>query len=592
MQQNPTHTLVSGSILNGKYKILSVLGFGGFGITYKVEHTYLHETKVIKEFFLSGKCVRATDSKTVETQALSPGDFGKFKESFLAEARMLSRLKHVPHTVPIADFFEENNTAYIVLPFIDAEDLGVKLQKQTDSRLSEPETLRIFAQVATALQATHTANVIHRDLKPANILIDKQGDAYLIDFGASREFIAEGLTQTMTAILTPGFAPLEQYSDRAKRGPTMDIYALGALLYRMLVGKNPPNAVDIASSGGKDLIAPHLLRPEITPHVSAVILKAMAIRPEDRYPSVAEMRAALAPQKTAATQLPPTIVPQAPETVVAPTKLSQNNSVKQKETGGNLHFQRVVILGLIFFIIALMFFLFLDQYKKGDFESTTTPTTTTDPFAGQMVYIRGGTFQMGSEAGEDDEIPVHTRSVGSFYMSKYEVTQAQWRSIMGTNPSNFNNCDRCPVEQVSWNDVQTFIQKLNAQTGKNYRLPTEAEWEYAAKGGQSYKYAGSDNIGSVAWYDGNSGSKTHPVGQKQANAYGLYDMSGNVYEWCSDWYKGYPGSSGVSDYTGSLRVLRGGGWYSGSQYCRVALRNNYAPASRGYYIGFRLVSSQ
>jgi formylglycine-generating enzyme required for sulfatase activity len=241
--------------------------------------------------------------------------------------------------------------------------------------------------------------------------------------------------------------------------------------------------------------------------------------------------------------------------------------------------------------------------KKATPAPATTKTTPSgnDPFAGQMVRISGGTFQMGSNDGEDDEKPPHSVTVSSFYMSKYEVTQAQWRAVMGSDPSELYNkgCDQCPVEQVSWEDVQKFITKLNTQTGKVYRLPTEAEWEYAARGGQPYTYAGSDDIGSVAWYSGNyksskHGSKgtTHPVGQLKANGYGLYDMTGNVWEWCSDWYKGYPGSSEVTDYTGSFRVLRGGGWSFNPQGCRVANRDSDTPAGRLIALGFRLVVSQ
>jgi formylglycine-generating enzyme required for sulfatase activity len=179
-------------------------------------------------------------------------------------------------------------------------------------------------------------------------------------------------------------------------------------------------------------------------------------------------------------------------------------------------------------------------------------------------------------------------------MSKYEVTQKQWRDIMGTNPSNFKNCDNCPVEKVSWNDIQDFIRKLNTKTGKNYRLPTEAEWEYAARGGQNYKYAGSDNLGSVAWYRDNSGSKTHPVGQKSANGYGLYDMAGNVWEWCSDWYgsdyyNNSPSSNPKGPNSGTFRVLRGGSWYYSSRNCRAAYRDSSAPTDRNNDFGFRLV---
>ncbi|OWY26088.1 hypothetical protein C7N43_36220 [Sphingobacteriales bacterium UPWRP_1] len=225
----------------------------------------------------------------------------------------------------------------------------------------------------------------------------------------------------------------------------------------------------------------------------------------------------------------------------------------------------------------------------------TTTKTANDPFASQMVYVQGGTFTMGctEEQGNDcydEEKPAHSRTVRSFYISKYEVTQAQWQSIMNNNPSEYSGCAQCPIETVSWNDIQEFLSKLNTQTGKNYRLPTEAEWEYAARGGnknKGYKYAGSNDIDRVAWYIGNSSEGTHPVGQKSPNELGLYDMSGNVLEWCSDWFKGYPGNS--TDYTGSNRVLRGGSWRSKPQWCRVACRGSNRPTNRFESCGFRLV---
>ena len=172
---------------------------------------------------------------------------------------------------------------------------------------------------------------------------------------------------------------------------------------------------------------------------------------------------------------------------------------------------------------------------------------------------------------------------GNFAIGKYEVTQAQWQSVMGNNPSFFKG-DNLPVENVSWNDVQDFLVKLNQLTGKRYRLPTEVEWAYAARGGQynsRYEYAGSNDIGSVAWYKGNSGNQTHPVGQKQPNDLGIYDMSGNVWEWCSDWY----------DDTQKYRVIRGASWNGGPAAGRVAFRSYITPDFRSSDIGFRLALS-
>ncbi len=216
-----------------------------------------------------------------------------------------------------------------------------------------------------------------------------------------------------------------------------------------------------------------------------------------------------------------------------------------------------------------------------------------------IVNVVGGTFQMGAtaEQGSDaynDEKPVHQVTLSDFSIGETEVTQELWRAVMGSNPSYFSGSGQLPVEHVSWDDCQQFIKKLNALTGEHFRLPTEAEWEFAARGGklsQGYKYAGSNIVGDVAWYDGNSSSKTHEVKTKQPNELGLYDMSGNVSEWCQDWYGNYTSSS-VSNPTGpssgSDRVLRGGGWCSLAGGCRVSDRFDITPSYREACFSFRL----
>ena len=218
----------------------------------------------------------------------------------------------------------------------------------------------------------------------------------------------------------------------------------------------------------------------------------------------------------------------------------------------------------------------------------------------QMVRVQGGAFTMGCKGGffgdshcADDEQQEHRVEVSSFELNRYEVTQEQWEVVMGENPSSLENCPQCPIERVSWQDVQAFLRKVNARDGR-YRLPTEAEWEYAARGGQEsrgYTYAGSNSLDTVAWYEGNSGGQPRPVGQKEPNELGLYDMSGNVLEWVANWYGEYPRGfvtdpSGPS--SGASRVLRGGGWYSFARYCRAASRDRNAPGLRYNALGFRL----
>jgi formylglycine-generating enzyme required for sulfatase activity len=215
-----------------------------------------------------------------------------------------------------------------------------------------------------------------------------------------------------------------------------------------------------------------------------------------------------------------------------------------------------------------------------------------------MIRIEGGTFMMGATTEQKSEAygsekPKHQVTLSSFYIGKYEVTQELWQAVMGNNPSYFKGANK-PVEQVSWDDCQEFICKLNNLTNAHFRLLTEAEWEYAARSGkqnQGYKYAGSNILSSVAWYNDNSSSETHPVGQKQPNELGLYDMSGNVCEWCQDWFGNYSSSSQTNPTgpnSGSNRVNRGGSWSLIAGLCRSSHRNNCTPSYRNSDLGFRL----
>ncbi len=217
-----------------------------------------------------------------------------------------------------------------------------------------------------------------------------------------------------------------------------------------------------------------------------------------------------------------------------------------------------------------------------------------------FVFVKGGCFKMGDLWGDGyyDEKPVHKVCVDVFYMSKYEVTQREWEEVMGYNPSHFKGCDDCPVENVSWDDVQEFIERLREKTGINYRLPTEAEWEYAARsGGKHHKWAGTGDeseLGEYAWYKGNSGERTHPVGQKKPNGLCLYDMSGNVWEWVQDWYdKEYythsPRDNPRGPSMGSHRVYLGGSWNFEPRFLRSSFRGYDTPSIRSYDVGFRLV---
>jgi formylglycine-generating enzyme required for sulfatase activity len=230
----------------------------------------------------------------------------------------------------------------------------------------------------------------------------------------------------------------------------------------------------------------------------------------------------------------------------------------------------------------------------------------------RMVYVEGGTFTMGCTGDqgnecESDETPNRMTTVGSFYIGMLEVTQSQWEKVMGTSISQQRNKANpewpirgagpdYPMYYVSWEEAKEFCSRLSRQTGRSYTLPTEAEWEYAARGGnrsEGTKYSGGWSIDDVAWYDGNSSNSTHPCGTKRSNALGIYDMSGNVWEWCEDWYASqylqYDSNNPKGAATGSDRVFRGGGWSRRAKDCRVASRADSTPGSRFKNLGFRVV---
>jgi len=253
----------------------------------------------------------------------------------------------------------------------------------------------------------------------------------------------------------------------------------------------------------------------------------------------------------------------------------------------------------------------MNNTMEYEIENCTTETTENECYEHKMVFVQGGTFDMGSPdgVGEENERPQHKVTLSSFNIGKYPVTQAQWIAVMGSNPSRFKG-DNLPVEQMNWTDIvgtsgasmvingiiyyeNGFIYRLNKLTGKNYRLPTESEWEYAARGGnqsKGYTYSGSNEIDKVAWYGGNSEEKTHPVGEKVPNELGIYDMSGNVFEWCSDWYGAYnddPKTNPTGPTDGPGFVTRGGCWLSPDNRCRVTPRG--FNANERLHDGFRLV---
>ena len=250
------------------------------------------------------------------------------------------------------------------------------------------------------------------------------------------------------------------------------------------------------------------------------------------------------------------------------------------------------------FYLVLSLLVFAGCHKDDD-DSNPVITELVGDISFDMVYVKAGSFMMGASENDEDvqdrEMPEHQVALtGSYYIGKYEVTQGLWKVVMGKNPSSSKG-DDYPVEKVSWNNVQEFIAKLNELTGKKYALPTEAQWEYAARGGEKskgYKYSGSNDLDEVAWYNSNSNNATNPVGMKAPNELGIYDMTGNVSEWCQDYYDDYSSDAQIDPVgpeNGSTCVLRGGSWAEIERRCRVSFRSDKELDKRDFELGFRLV---
>ena len=549
--ENYVGALPAGTLLKGQayhYSIEKVLGQGSFGITYLASVRMAGALGAIdanirvavKEFYMKDVNGRQGTAVTVGSKG---GLYADYKRKFSREAVNLSKLKH-PGIVKVIEFFEANVTAYYVMEYHSGGSLDRRIA--ATGGLSQTETLRLTRQITSALSFMHSKRMLHLDLKPSNIMLTADGQPVLIDFGLAKQYDANGQPENSTTIGggTPGYSPIEQASYHDGKGfpVTMDIYALGATMFKMLTGHTPPVASDILNDG---FPYNELRQHGVADTLSATIAKAMAPMRSDRFQTVEELTASWDSD-----------FKDEDVTVIDPENpMPLKPSARQKTPGP---VKVIKVNGVSF----------------------------------NMIHVEGGTFTMGAtpEQGgdaEDDEKPAHQVTLSSYYIGETVVTQALWEAVMGSNPSFLRGSDR-PVENVSWDACQEFIKRLNSMTGRHFRLPTEAEWEFAARGGnksRGYKYSGSNTLERVAWYNANSGGETHPVKEKQANELGLYDMSGNVNEWCQDWYRSYSSSSQT---TSPGCVYRGGSWYDNARNCRVSYRNFDMPEISCNGIGFRL----
>jgi formylglycine-generating enzyme required for sulfatase activity/predicted Ser/Thr protein kinase len=558
----------------GRYRIVRRLGSGGMGTVYLAQDS------------------RAKRHVALKVPSFSADEEPEILKRFQREAEAAARLSH-PYICPVYDVDQIDGIPFFTMAYVD----GPSLQDWAEQgQLPAPQVVLLVRKVADALQEAHRQNIIHRDVKPKNIMLTRDGEPMVMDFGLATLLEDTWKTQPGIPKGTPAYAAPEQANGEAPT-PASDIYSLGVIFYELLTGKRPfpgANWLQVIYQRIKQSpLPPSQLREGLDPALDALCLRALETLPSDRYPSMAAFSAALSqylePRGVSGARPGIGAAPISPGTAVtsglSPTPLPVG-STPDAETPAS---------------------------------STPKWESFVNSIGMRFVLVPAGTFLMGSPGSEaqrrDDEGPQHEVVIPqAFHLGIVPVTQAQYSLVMGRNPAHFqgnNGGPEHPVEKVSWWNAVEFCKRLSAlsaekETGRVYRLPTEAEWEYACRAGTWTAFCFGGAIGSThanfeGWYPygdaprGPDRQATAPVGSYPANAFGLYDMHGNVAEWCHDfydaeYYRVSPRTAPKGPSRGDLRVLRGGSWIVGGGNCRSASRDRSAPEAGASFIGFRVHS--
>jgi formylglycine-generating enzyme required for sulfatase activity len=628
-----------GQTLRSRYQIIKSLGSGGFGDTYLAQDLDLPNKPY---------CV----VKHLKPKTNDPAVLPIAKTLFDREAQSLYQLGNNSDQIPqLFAHFEENSQFYLVQEFVDGHDLTKEI---IPGQIQSEEFVRqLLKDILEVLAVVHQNNVIHRDIKPQNLMRrQSDGKIVLIDFGAVKEIgtlliNTQGETSVSVAIGSPGYMPNEQTNGRPKFAS--DVYAVGMMGIQALTGFFPQQLQEDPETG--EIIWRDYA--QVSDELAEILDKMVRDHFSQRYQTASAALEALMPiiePLSIITPLTPFPTVPSPSPVVPPTTGTASPATRRKFLT-LLSFAGVGLAGVAVWelvkrsftsspipssslppsspipssslppssSISLKSFSF-DVVKVNAQGKPITPSTQQAKFFSEnlgnnitldMVAISGGTFTMGSPSSEaerdSNESPQHQVTVKPFYMGKYEVTQAQYEVIMGKQPSEFKGANR-PVEKVSWNDAVEFCKRLSQKTGRSYRLPSEAEWEYACRAGTSTPFCFGETITTnLANYDGTktysaeskgkNREETTDVGTFPPNSFGLYDMHGNVWEWCLDTshnsYDGAPtdGSAWIDENKTQSRLMRGGSWYDAPSDSRSAARYSESPDTRDDDFGFRVVVS-
>jgi|GEM_PF-385324 len=590
--------------LEYEYDNLEEIGTGAFGITYRASIKNQQRYVVIKTIKID-ELYQIIKSNNQETEK----EFCQEIKSFAKEAEFLSSFKHDhivgyhQHLTRKLNFVLNNKQdrnlysvyelelPFLIMEYIEGENLEEYMSKR-DFPLEETEALRYIQQIGAALTVVHDQGVLHRDIKPKNIMVrEGKHNAVLIDFGIAREF-SPNVTQTHTVAFTQGYAPPEQLNRKEQRGKYTDIYGLAATLYYLLTKKHPSHALNRII---KPLDEPKKLNSRISDRVNEAIMWGMELESSKRPQTVQQWLTKIFSPECEQGAINSRIKTESFEFDTV-TLIVKNSGV-----GGTERTYEI-------------------KHSRGSVECFQE--NLGNGVILEMVSLPGGKFIMGSPATElkrdATEGPQHCVTIQPFFIGKFTVTQAEWKRVaalpkvnrdLRADPSCFKG-DKRPVEFVSWYDTVEFCDRLAKHTHKPYRLPSEAEWEYACRAGTTTPFCFGETITTeLANYDGNytytagntAGTKgkfrqeTTEVGTFPANAFGLYDMHGNVWEWCQDnyhdSYQDAPtnGKAWLNDNIHQLQVRRGGSWFYYPELCRSAYRNGNTPDMDLNSLGFRVV---